>query len=371
MNTSVTYISGIPGGRVPQRRFLNYGAMTDGEMRLALIAEQLRLLGGFYNSSEHLENEQAIMAALQDGISKGSTRIRVPGELAQQLNKEIARARRKKRPAAGEIIGKREAITGIGNPLIEVPDCQHLMHYSEAADEAGYDPYTPTPAYNECRQRRHGIMLLNEHLEGSSNHMLYEFIATSESNAVLVSKSVLHSIAVGKLAEITSIDRDNLRLWTRNGIMRNNASQVNGQPVQPEDVIATMRASRGREVSPLTELTSGQGRQPAEVGVLPAFLSILPALIAAIGSAVGATVALIGTIQQNKRQELLSATNGMGTQNWGPRMEDFLFDQNTGAPPPTNNTDGNTPGTGSDLLSGDNAPLLLGAAAAFLLMSNK
>ena len=370
--TKVSYIHGIASNNPPkvmaERKFINFANMTDGEMRLTLLADQLSIQAEYYGLDEYNALSQRLLSTVKQGLHSGKISIgSIPGRLAKAVNKEIGRAMRMKRPAAGKFVKGRSLSKGINGPLIPLRDCEALMDWDEIDSEEGLSyGLVETPESWECKRINDHLRFLNNHLEGSSHHLMYEYLENSaQSNSTVSAKKVLHRNAISKLSEITEVDRTNLRLWLRNGIMRNNVAN-NTEPFQPEQVIAKMREAGAKGIWPNTaelntaiSVTNSQSALSGEPISL-IILAIAKALIAAIT----ATAALIQSIQANKRQQLLVAAQGIGTSTFGPEANDWPFDPSFQNTPGQNNPPSNNGGL---LGGGDMTPLLLGGAALLLL----
>ncbi len=342
--TKVSYIHGVqdssatPKGQA-QRRFIDFRDMTDGELRLSLIAEQFNIMAEYYGKDEYRAAEQRVLAAIKSGIHGHRSIGMIPGPLGQAIAKEINRAKRMTRPAAGVRL-QRDIKSGIGAPLIPLEDCDELLEWDE-------DRYTGRPIQVQtaesraCDERNDNVRMLNQHLEPSAHHLLYEYVANSGSiPATVAAKRVLHKNAISKLAELTKLERSNMRMWMRNGVLRNNIKH-GAPPFQPEASINLLRENAGSQVGGIQAIA---------------------ALIGAIVAAIGATTHLVQSLKAQKRQELLLAAQGIGTETFGPGQDDWdgYGNQDTNYGPPNDNG-------GSGLFQGDMTPLLLGGAALLLL----
>jgi len=363
--TKVTYIHGVPqnewadrGKEVRKRPYINYGAMTVGETRLSLILEQTKILRAFYPESKELaEAENLLYSALGNGLH--ALRY-LPGNNVPWARKAIQRAIPLTKPAAGHVAGRRSLETGVRG-LIPFEDCQQYMR-EENDPYAQYDSisYHDTTESLACQERNKEVGLLNQHLEPSSHHLLYEYLKNpNTAPGIVAAKTVSHRNAVSGLSSLMDFNRDNMALWLRNGIMRNNAT--NGtQPFQPEKTIDILR-------------TESPGYNPAQAGtsVSGPFLVALPIILKAIAAAIGATVALVSSLKAAKAQQLRNTAQGIGSLTFGPQADDWDGPGGNGG----NGGNGEDGGNGGNGLLGDNGSntplLLLGAGAVLLLMNSK
>ncbi len=333
--TKVSYIHGVEAKAQPKlqarRRFIDFRHLTDGELRLSLMAEQLNILAEYYGKEEYQSAEQRLLAAIKTGIHGHRAISMVPGQLGQAIAREINRAKSMTRPAAGVRL-KRNLTNGIGAPLIPLEDCDELLEWDE-------DRYTGRPIQVQtsesraCEERNDNVRLLNQHLEGSAHHLLYEYLGAS-GNSIVGAKKVLHRNAISKLADLTNLNRNNLRLWLRNGVLRNNIEH-GAPPLQPEAIINMLKEDGESRVSGL---------------------QVIAAILGAIAAAIAATTQLVQSLKAQKRQELMLAAQGIGTPTFGPEQSDW--DYATGSP---------TGAPAGGLLEGNITPLLLGGAALLLL----
>jgi len=376
--TKVTYIHGIPrppadewkdrGREVKKPLFLNYGIMTDGEMKLALIQEQTRILESFYPEVKELkEASQLFEKALKDGLHDISY---LPGYGAGWARQAVKASTKMMRPAAGFFTVRRQ--NGLGG-LIPLEDCQKYMR-EVYNDYAQYDQvsYETTGESILCEEKNKEIRMLNEHLEPSSHHLLYEYLERpGAAPGVVAAKYALQRNAVSSLSSLLEFNRDNMRLWLRNGVMRNNA-RFGAEPFQPELTIDILRTE--------VPLAEGMKRDSLSNSVSAPFtLAALAIVIKAIAAAVAATVGLIAAMKAAKAQQLRNTAQGIGNRTFGPEDLDWMVNLPPGNQPPGPQPPGSQnwqdPGSGSGngeengLLGGNAAPLIIGAGLLLLATS--
>jgi hypothetical protein len=329
--TNIAYLRGIERGNPPAdfSRTIVPGAaldplqMTKGEMKLALLADQLRLVGSYYDNAGQKRAAEIITDLLAQGFHNAAPiTTGVPG-----VDAAIRKAQRQKRPASGAAFIRKNRAAGlpeaaiagiqgqatIGEVLIPFQSCDEYIEYPSFNP---YDPYAgvdtsrPTylPGYNECRQTQEYIGLLNTKLAPSSHHLLYEYVGAGEPGAVSA-KRVLHRNAVSNLAKVTKLDLELFRGWLRNGVIRNNT--INGlDPLQPEDTYAILKQS-----------------SQASVGELIVTLTAIGKLLAILIGAISATAALIGALKNPDKMLLQNSAQGIGTPTFGPEKDDFFQSQ--------------------------------------------
>lgn len=314
--TKVSYIHGIPksewqdrGANVPAPSFLDFHNMTEGELKLNLLREQLSILNGFYPEVEqYREGEQVLSDTLKDGLHKKTFAISGTGPVRQYVNKAIAEVRQMGQPAAK--MWRKQ--TAIGDPIIDIDNCDQYAIIEE--DEFGR--YLSNPVeYNECLKQNEYKKILNSKLEDSAHHILYTFVSNPNLQpATVAAKTVNHRGVVALWHDITGISTDNLQLWIRNGVMRSNAKK-GAEPLQPELTIDVLK--EGSSTS---------------VGIAPALLAALPAIISAIAAAVSATALLISSLQNKDRLKFESSFDGIGLPPFGPEQMDWQLGGGVVAP---------------------------------------
>lgn len=332
--TEVTYLHGIPeneykdrGKQVGPQPFLNYGMMTVGETRLALAAEQAKILAAYYpENREFAIGAQELDNLLHKGFHNSGLYLGL--NAPDFVRKAVGQARGKTQIEGGGILEPR---SGVGDPLIPYDDCARFLQ------DMSLTFHQRTQAIGDCMGKNREIEILNTHLEKCAHHLLYEYAKTTNIPATVAAKRVLHRNAVSKVGQLFEFDRENLTLWLRNGIIRNNV--VNGAPpFQPEITINALKPGAG-------------------IGE-PITIAAVTAIVTAIIGAIGATVSLLQALKAAKAQEIKTVAQGIGTKTFSAEQEDW-----DGAVPTSPNG-----GSGGNNLN-DYLPWVLGGAA--ILMLNK
>lgn len=330
------------GKEVPAPAFIDYTAMTAGEMKIALLRDQVGILKAFYPEVKDYQTAYNVLdAALKDGLHNISY---LPGNAAQFIRAEVQQAIQETNPAAKIIQRRTNMLKGIGGS-IPILDC-------------GIDPQSPefpraataqdVKLYQECQKENFYRNLLNKKLEPSAHHLLYAYETNpNQRPTVVTAKKLFHDLAIEKFHQVTNLGVDNLRLWLRNGIMRSNA-QNGTEPYQPEQTIQILA-----ELVPEIQKTSVEG--------LP-ILALIPILKAIVGAIVGAIVATVALIKALKREDQLKiegAVQNIGLPSFGPQESDWYL---TGSGAPAGGSPASQPLSNNNLL-----PIALIAAGAFLM----
>ena len=340
--SKVSYIHGIPGGvpqnewqdrgkALPRRSYVDYSAMTDGEMKLTLAYEQFRILSAYYPESVGARrNAELLKDALFLGLHGPKNRL--SGVDQAQVRQLIDKARAMTAPAAFVLDGRASILQGLGD-VIERETPGMIDEFSGGSTGAGVvdSALPPMPgfsqkdcgkrgglfagkdqkeAYDLCVQQNQYVRLLNEKLEKSGHHILYSFNANpNQSPQVVTVKTVNHRAAIEKWNEITGLSKDNIRNWIRVGIMRNNA-RVGVEPYQPEQIIDVFKEGV-------------IAKNQAKVGE-PLTIAAIVAIISAITAAAGATAALINSLSARDSLRFKSSLGDMGLPSFGPEETDWL-----------------------------------------------
>ena len=350
--TKISYIHGIGqvdtsefkdrGQLVPGQSYINYTALTDGELRLTLLAEQANILASMYPENKEIQKSKNILV---DALYRGVHRYALPGGIftgqVADVVAEVRRARQNTAPASGFIFGRQNMMSGIGDPLIPYEDCEQYQ-------ENEYGEMKPTGNFDQSCLKKNALKkILNDGLEKSSHHIMYEFVSNPNEQPSLVAvKTQSHRASTAIIGKVVQVKRDDIRLWERNGVLRRNAQAGLGA-IQPEGAIGFLKKE-----------ASMNGIGAVEAAVVIGILKL-------IGLAISAAATLIMAFKQQdpNKAGLFNELQGIGTGVFGPELEDWQ--KPPGTPPPGGGGDG---GGSSDLLNNELAiPLLVGAGAYLLL----
>lgn len=318
---------------LPARSFVDYSALTDGEMKLILAYEQFRILSAYYPEAREARRSAEL---LKDALFMGlhGPKNRLSGTDQAQVRRLIEQARARTAPAAFVMDGRASILQGIGDVIDRdtppiVNDWGRDGNGTGSAIDATLPPMPaftqkdcgkkPTgpfknkerrEAYDLCAQQNQYVRLLNEKLEKSGHHILYSFNdKPNQSPQVVTVKTVNHRAAIEKWNEITGLSKDNIRNWIRVGIMRNNA-RVGVEPYQPEQTIAVFKEGV------IAKNQKGVGE--------PLTIAAIVAIISAITAAAGATAALINSLSARDSLRFKSSLGDMGLPSFGPEEGDWL-----------------------------------------------
>ena len=209
------------------------------------------------------------------------------------------------------------------NDIIPIDDCADILsQLRDLQDEGPFGNIISTNPQltaslnvqlDKCKDLNVWAEILNEKWAESSPHFLYDFIPDRNSVPQSVTaKSILHSAAMGSISNVTGLNRDNLKEWLNNGIMRSNVLQAN-EPYSAIESINLLREG-GQNYSQI----NGQPR----IGVIdPATITAITLLIQAIIAATIATVTLVSDIRNRRNQ--LAQVPGLGTTDFEGTIDDW------------------------------------------------
>lgn len=320
--TKISYIHGVPGnerkdrgGEVGKPMFIDYTVLTTGEMKAALLYEQLDIFKKYYPEAakEYQAAQDKLVQAFQKGLGAIDTSTGY-GQLMQTVNRVIAQAKNQNRPAAGKYYSLGQAADFVplqGENCIPILDELRRVRKRLFSGNAQKEVETRLEA---CRQQERLVAILNQYLEKSGHHLLYAYApanVTAKYGAV-AAKRVFHNNAIGGFHNISRLNQANLRDWLRNGIIRYNA-KGGLDPLQPEATVETFKNS-------VVDSTKDG------VGLDPATATLIVTIIVA---ALKATVDLIAQLNRGEQNQMDAYARGIGTAPFGPEEIDFYSEGNS------------------------------------------
>lgn len=358
--------------QVPGRSFIDYTGMTAGETRLSLLADRMAIYMNYYPEVKEFRKAHDMLV---NALYRGVHRMPSPSSLQwsqseQAAAKAIRTAKWKTRPAGRnlQLRNRKSAGHGIGDPLVPLLDCEALNPFPTGDPTgSGYDPNTGpfdpgssggsggnTQQYYDCIQENVQRNILNQHLEESSFHLLYEYLSVAQANEspVAAIKRNKHRQAVQIIHEITGLDRSLINEWLRTGIIRSMVNQGEN-PTEPESCIESIRVN-GRNGGAVVDYSS--------IGVDPmTVIVIIGAIIEILRNVVNLFVNLKNGVNQTPEHTFKwSELPDAGTPDFNADGEDWfgideiIQDAATGA---------------TTLFASPSSLLLLGGG--FLLLNNQ
>ncbi|MEZ4925568.1 MAG: hypothetical protein R3A50_04780 [Saprospiraceae bacterium] len=302
--TEIRTIHGIPGsgllGRGRQAKtqaaYIPYLSMTAGEMRLAILQEQSKILAAAYpDQPEFKQAETMLSNALHAGVSTG---FHISGSIQNGYLKAIARevqkAVRQQKPASKiGIIGRSSLAKGIHiGEVIPVTD-----RLQKCLKDAGANPAKVMNCYSAAKIEE----ILNNGIEKSGHHVLYKNLKTSDNLPTDVrTKRLFHLSGIEGLAVAGDLDKSLMNDWVELAILRANTAGGVG-------------AIGSREASLILGKRVGIG-EPISVTVL--------AIATLIGAALGGAASLLKELR-SKKAYAMSEARGFGTSAFSGNPEDW------------------------------------------------
>lgn len=357
-------------GKTP---YIPYTMLTQGEMKLALLAEQADIYAqAFPENREYAQAKNMLDNALRVGVSNGVNFVgALYNPVLQQVAKEIAQASRQTRPASrGGLLGRQSLSTGIGDIVLDFDhDC--VQYAAKAANKElrqdkswkYYDNFgTPEREKNvfkkykgECKIRVDIEKIVNQSITNASHHVVYyglqeDFPAIKDT--MVATKHLFHTIGIQGLANATDVDKGLMATWSETSILAKNTA-VGVGPV--DSINSSFYLSKDPDAYLASYVAWQKKRGGASIkGIGNPVAAVIIPLIGAITAAVVAAADMQKQLNA-KRAGAMAAAQGYGTDALLAKESDF--GEKKGQPPAG---------------SGSNTLLLVGAAAAGIyLLTNK
>ena len=367
-----------------QGAYIPYNSLTKGEMHLALMLQQAKILNEYYRQPQYAEAVKLLQNTLYSGVhGVGNAYIGAADTpTLQSVARAINAARRDTRPASGgSIIGRSGGLDSgvhIGDPVIPYEKRQ-----SECLARAGANP----GSIARCRMRFDLEKILNDGMEKSGLYLAYGFLPDSSAYPGLATTKTHEAIiAQQELSRVGEFSQDLVQQWLNVGMMRNNSTVAKIQPydwVQTNSFLMTLPQAATDEIQAiLSKYGNLKAQKMGGVDINIVRKEIASQILAvikkykqpAIGepitialAIIGAIVSLLGGVSQfakelrTQKQDAFAATRGFGTRAFGPDEGDWDGD---GIPNEQDDTPGSAPS------SVGISPLVIGGAAlaAYLLL---
>lgn len=379
----------VPGNELPDRGkmvakspiYIPYHALTRGEMKLALLADQAAIYSAaFPEQKEYAQAYQMLTNALDAGVSNGVNFIgALYSPFLQHVAKEINQAVKQTAPASKDMLLGRESLStgvrGVGANEFQFNfdhDC--VQFATKAANKKyGFSKNWQWWEYNlndsehrryyraqkaVCKTRIEIEAIVNERITNASHHVLYHAIDETYpaiKNQFVRTKLILQLGGVAGLANATETDSHLMALWSETSILKRNSTggvgtvgsvpssfYLSPDPEAFNDSYALWQKNRVFD-NPKKDKIKG-------IGIAPA---VLVALVEAIAGALKAAGVLFQSLNAKKAGAMGSALN-YGTPALESKTADF-----------------DLPSTTTPTESNNNMLLLGGAAvAAYLLLKD-
>ncbi len=349
--TRITYIHAIPADEIRDRgaavtksqRYLNYTNMTEGEMKLALLQEQARMLSQAYPEMAYLKTASAMLDnALYKGVHGGIQFHGIVDPALYDVARSITNARGQSRPAGGTFLNERNifASAGIGDSIVPVTteDCEDYATRM-ANKKYGLDrkkfwwkalPFGGKKGHwkqfeAECKTKKDIEGILNRAITGSSHHVVYKSLDVLKPvlrNTFVRTKNLLHLAGVQGLGNAADVNKTLMNQWVETALMQANA----GYGFGPVDSVVTSLSIAPDPGATANAYFSGNTSEKQEkIGLVVATITAVTALVAAIGAAVGKAAEMQKELNA-KKNGVMAAANGFGTEAFRAETSDYDTD---------------------------------------------
>lgn len=217
-----------------------------------------------------------------------------------------------------------------GDPL-SMEDCGRSTGTWDYDDQNNWVYFPANPDFYNCSMRnakKKGVQdALNEYLEKSGHHVLYNFIGNlNDTTNIVAQKGFLHQNYVQEIKTISGLSRDAVLLWIRNGIEDANARKGLGI-LNPEATIQKLMEGAGDDRFDIENPS-----QFPNIGIDPVTVGLIIALCVLLVKAQAVALSFILALKQ-KDATIFTATalNLLGTEKASPNAKtDFNIGTNNG-----------------------------------------
>lgn len=347
--TKITYIHSIPSDEMRDRsalvgvgqRYLPYTDMTEGEMKLALLSEQARMLSQSYPEMRYLQDARAMLDnALYAGVHGGINYTGVIDPRLFDIAKSIQVAKNQYRPATGDFLvdrGPMSKITGIGAPIVPVTeeDCED---YATRKANAWYKIdrkkfwWKALPVggqkgrWNqykaECAVKKEIEGILNRSITGSSHHVVYKSLDVLKPflrGSLVRTKKLLHLSGLQGLGNAAEVNKTLMDQWVETALMQANSREGFG-PV--DSVVTSLSIAPNAQALANEYFKTGTD---AKVGAVLTVIAGVTALVGAIAKAVSAASEMQKELNA-KKAGVMGAAQGFGTEAFRAESSDYDSD---------------------------------------------
>lgn len=345
--TKVSVIHGLSGSgnnrddyprQVAPWQNINWGKLTAGELKLAMLGQQIALTKAYYG--DPTGSLEASASAVKNALYAGVHRIGTVNADSKVLPNVVLAIRK----AQGQLAPAGHAFTSFRDPrqsglipdYIGMPDAEFDKVYKDVLSSGGCMPikkelpWSTTkltdPPYDSllrnfaqkrnmqqlqalkllsaCEQQTRLIDLYNDKLRKGGHHIMYSFVKDPNVAPQTVAiKTHDHNKSIAIFGpELSGMSEENMRAFVRISIQQSNADAKIG-PIQPEETVKLMIA--GNEVG---------------IGFLdPVTLTALAAVLASAGPLFNKILEWLKPSEQAALKQL----QALGTGKFGPEFSDW------------------------------------------------
>lgn len=315
---------------------INWGKLTAGELKLAMLAQQIALTKAYYGDpTGSLEaSASAVKNALYTGVHRIGT-VNADSKVLPSVVRAIRKAQGQLAPAGHAYTSFRDPRrTGLIPDYIGMPDAEFDKVYQDVLSSGGciqltkdapgymllndmYDPYLKSLAkkrnmtdlqfarlVSACAQQTRLIELYNNKLRKGAHHLLYNFVQSPNlaPQAVAIKRHDHRKSAEVFGPKLAGMSMENMEAFLRIATQQANVEGKIG-PIQPEDTIKLMIAGNEAGIGEPVTIT----------------IASVKALLIAAGPLIAAVVAMLKPNEAKALAELKS----IGSPVFGPEMADW------------------------------------------------
>lgn len=331
--TEISYVHSIPQNEFADRGaaaqlakpgYIPYLSLTEGEMNLELIRQRYSLFSRFYPEvPEYAKAVQMIDTVLGNGLHRGVSFVGAVPDVLQGVARIIANSVQYNRPAAGALLGRQNALSGIGQVSIDAE-----TRYEDCLKKIKINPGQPLDAYYRaqkyCQERFNIEKIVNGSVVPISHHIIYQRLNDSYPDipSRVYSKMIGHQAGIEGLANITTIQKSLVSLWVDNATIEKNV-QINAGPLDGVETSFALSKNNDTDLAKYQAfMIKLQKDRPGVQGMDPV---VVQAIVQAVGQAVTAALAFINALkQQELSKQAMAEARGFGTDAFSASQNDWI-----------------------------------------------
>ena len=285
--------------------------LTEGQLSLKLLSQSLEIDKAYYGMSKDIaEAEALIYRALnsRSGAITGYVDTELGKQIAQYvqvLSKRNYGALNLYNPSIGDPKSDRDNSIAVCRKKYPVRLVKNFI--TGRLQEDPTDPnYQKLYKCIDEANKIFSVFSTDEYIAGS-HHMLYEFNDQGFRDPAVITKTTLHKNAIQAWASLSGISRENVRLFTANGIMQTSAKSGKIENIHPDGSIDILKEAY---------LLKGTGKVPAIGEPVTATVTIILAILAFAGP-------IILKLMDRNQFAAYDIARGIGDPSFGPEWQDF------------------------------------------------
>ncbi len=333
--TEISYVHSIPQNEFADRGaaaqlakpgYVPYLSLTEGEMNLELIRQRYSLLSRFYPEvPEYARAVQMIDTVLGNGLHRGVSFVGSVPDVLQGVAQIIANSVHFNRPAAGALLGRQNALSGIGQVSIDAE-----ARYQDCLKNIKINPGAPGDVYvraqRYCQERFSIEKIVNGSVVPISHHIIYQRLNDSYPDipSRVYSKMIGHQAGIEGLSNVTTVQKSLVSLWVDNATIEKNV-QINAGPLDGIETSFALSKNSDSELSKYVNYIDSIRIDRPNATIKGMDPVVVQAIVQAIGQAVTAALAFINALkQQELAKQAMSEARGFGTDAFSASQNDWI-----------------------------------------------